>query len=373
VILNISRGKNFQECRQKSYNWDELGLVGWREGDPLIIGEGYHLGSEVVSQTADVNVAMDATEKRMRERYAKSMTLPEEQADIERNILWARHAVAQWAENYDKADFRVLMPEVKGCVPIPNTEHHCWFAHRLLYPEIPYEQCEGYISVVDSDGFHPEVKCYQPHYLAFKTDGVIEMYKNIWLLEQKTAARSGYDNFWTKFQLDQQVRGYAYGVWKATGILVNGVLINAIIKHSKQVTINGVKKYQLDPTNVGFEREPILISKPDLVDFEREFVMLANDYELAYRTNNIYKNTGACFHYNRKCEYFDLCKRGQVQIEGEFKDREPDYVQEHYYDVLGIPKPKREITPCDAPNATTSSTDQNTPNMNIAPIAEKNS
>jgi hypothetical protein len=365
MILNISRGKNFQECRQKSFNWDELKLQTWRESDPLIVGEGYHLGSEVVSQTADVNEAMDATEKRMRERYSKSLILPEEQPDIERNILWARHAVAQWAENYDRADFRVLMPEVKGCVPIPGTEHHCWFAHRLVRPNVSYDACYDDWALGPLQSEKPP--CHQPHYLAFKTDGIIEMYKVIYLLEQKTTAKLGND-FWMKFQLDAQVRGYCYGVWKATGIIVNGVLINAIVKHSKQITLNGVKKYQLDPTNVGFEREPILVTMKDMLDFEKEFVQLANDYELAYRTNNIYKNTGACFNYNRKCEYFDLCKRDQQQLEGEFKPREADYVQDHYYTVLGIPK---EI-PCSATTETVTTKEINlTPNLSTAPTAEK--
>lgn len=349
MILNISRGKNFNTCRQKSWNWDELGLVGWRESDPLIVGEGYHLGSEVVSQTADVNKAMDDTEKRMRERYAKSLILPEELPDIERNILWARHAVAQWAEHYDQADFRVLMPEVKGNVVIPGTEHHCWFAHRILYPDIHYDQCQ-----LTNDEGSKYLSCHQPHRLAFKTDGVIEMYKVIYLLEQKTTSRLGND-FWIKFQLDQQVRGYCYGVWKATGILVNGVLINAIVKHHKQVQRNGQKFFQLDPTNVGFEREPILVTKADLLDFEKEFIQLANDYEFAYRTNNIYKNTGSCFNYNRKCEYFEMCKRGQVQVDGEFKPREADYVQKAYYEVLGLPLPKEMEETCSAetPNAIT--------------------
>jgi len=244
------------------------------------------------------------------------------------------------------------MPEVKGCVPIPGTLHHCWFAHRLLYPDVSYYECVNAKNVAWKPG---DPKCWQPHYFAFKTDGVIEMYKVIYLLEQKTTAKLGND-FWIKFQLDAQVRGYCYGVWKATGIQVNGVLINAIVKHSKQITKNGVKFYQLDPTNVGFEREPILVTMKDMLDFEKEFIQLANDYELAFRTNNVYKNTGACFHYNRKCEYFDLCKRDQVQIEGEFKPRDPDYVQKHYYQVLGLPLPKEMEEPCLVVESTDTST-----------------
>jgi hypothetical protein len=377
VIINISRAKAFQQCRQYAYNWDELRLVSHREADPLVIGEGYHLGSEVVSQSADVNEAIAATEKRMRERYAKSTILPEELPNIERNIEWAKHAVAQWAENYDKADFRVLWPEVKGIVELPGTEHHCWFAHRKLYPDVPFERCSAVGPEGRADLGNVSMPCVQPHRLAFRTDGVIEMYKNIWLLEQKTTSSTSRNNFWKKFTLDIQVRGYVYGVWKVTGVLVSGVLVNAIIKHQKQTTKNGEKKYQLDPTNVGFEREPILVTKDDLGQFETDIIKIADDYETSFRTGNIYKNTNSCFNYNRECYYFDKCRRGGAEVEGEFRPRDPDYVEEGYYDVLGLPNPNlvKEITPCPTQTtvatATNTSTNQPSPSTNTAPTVEK--
>jgi hypothetical protein len=360
MIINISRAKAFQQCRQYAYNWDELRLTSYREADPLVVGEGYHLGSEVISQSADVNAAVAATEKRMRERYAKSLILEEEKPDIERNIEWAKHAVSLWAENYDKADFRVLWPEVSGVVELPDTHHHCWFAHRKLNSDIPFEDCPN--NKTDYTPPEAELGCWLPHHLAFRTDGVIEMYKHLWLLEQKTTSSTDRNNFWRKFELDHQVRGYVYGVWKKTGVLVDGVLINAIVKHNKQITVNGRKKYQLDPTNIGFEREPILITKADLVDFENNIVKIANDYETAFRTGNIYKNTASCFNYNRQCYYFDLCKRGGVEVEGEFRQRDPDYVEEGYYKLLNIQPAPKENTECQANNTIAqNATDTTTP------------
>jgi hypothetical protein len=328
MIINVSRSKSFQSCQQYAYNWDELRLYPTREADPLVIGEGYHLGSEIITRSADVNEAVKSVETRMRERYANQMILPEERADIERNIEWAKHATVQWAENYNKADFRVLWPEVKGCVPLPKTEHHCFFAHRILHPDIPY-------SLTGCVGRYND--CYIPHYFAFRTDGIIEMYRQIWLLEQKTTAKAGSQTFWTHFQLDNQIRGYCYGVWRATGALVNGALINAIIKHHKVVTVNGERKYQLDPTNVGFEREPILVTKADMLDFERELTLLADEYEHKFaHPDLIVKNPQACFNYNRKCYYWDRCKRHQEPFDGEFAVRQADYVEENYKKVLGL-------------------------------------
>lgn len=340
MIINISRTKSFQSCRQFAYNWDELRLASQREADPLIIGEAYHLGSEIITQSASVEDAVKATEQRMRERYVGQLILPEERPEIERNIEWAKAAVQAWALHYDKADFRVLWPEVNGCVPLPGTEHHCFFAHRILYPTVPFNLCKDM-----PPGDIPR-QCHQPHYFKFRTDGIIEMYKKVWLLEQKTTARDD-DKFWSQWHLNFQTRGYCYGVWKTTGVLVSGFLLNAIIKHSKQVTINGKRKYQLDPTNVGFGREPYIVTQEDLADFEHDIVGLANAYEDAFcdkahndKSLKIFKNTDACFEWNRKCQYYDLCKRGQVQLEGEFRTRSNDYVNNEYYTLLGLPIPE---------------------------------
>lgn len=352
MILNISRGKFFMSCRQYTHFWDEQRLMPHREADALITGGGYHIGSEIISKTANVEEAVAKVEHDMRERYSKSLILDEEKPEMERQIEFAKRATSLWAEEYDKADFRVLWPEVKGMVVLPNTEHHCWYAHRLLqqanpaiYPD--YEHCKGIGYGIGNDSDPRKFSCWQPHRLAFRTDGVIEMYKVLYLLEQKTTSSTDRNNFWTKFQLDIQTRGYCYGIWKATGVLVNGVLINAIIKHHKQITVEGRKKYILDPTNIGFEREPVLITKDDMLDFEKDFIKLADNYETAMRTGDIYKNTQSCFSYNRRCYYWDICKRG-FALDGEFRIRDDDYVNQGYYEVLGLPNPNlvKEITPC---------------------------
>jgi hypothetical protein len=272
-----------------------------------------------------------------RDRIANQLILPEEQREIENQIEFVRHAVRAFAREYDKAEYKVLWPEVSGCVAIPGTEHHCHFVHRLLHPDTALQGCN-------------DPKCYQPHYLRFRTDGIIELYHKVWLLEQKTTSRA--DNmFWEKFQLDFQTWGYVYGIWKVTGLKPSGFLVNAIIKHSRKPYGSPSKGYkmELDPTNVDFMREPYLISDEDLQDWERDFKGLANDYEEAFRDKalnpdslRIYKNTNSCHTYNRRCYYFDLCKRKQEQIDGEFTIRNRDYVDDEYYNLLGLPKPESE-------------------------------
>jgi hypothetical protein len=124
-------------------------------------------------------------------------------------------------------------------------------------------------------------------------------------------------------------------------------MVNAIIKHSKVKTEMGVKSYELDPTNVGFERDHVLIGKRDVEDFERELILLANRYEhIMSHPDQIVKNPKSCFDWNRQCYYWDRCKRFNEEFEGEFKQRTPDYVEQHYIKILDIPTEKSEVTPC---------------------------
>jgi hypothetical protein len=204
------------------------------------------------------------------------------------------------------------------------------------------------------------------------------MYKRVWLLEQKTTSSTNRNSFWTKFQIDNQIRGYCYGVWKATGILVDGVLVNAIIKHSKQKSVLGEKKYELDPQNVGFERDHVLVTKQDVLDFERELTLLANEYEHKFsHPELIVKNPQSCFNWNRQCYYFDRCRRHNEPFDGEFREREPDYVEQHYAEVLNV-QTESEEEKCQladqttAPNATNSSQDNPTKTGSSARSADQN-
>src|SRR5262245_7837868 len=110
MIGNISRAKEFLTCQQKAYNWDQLRLVSHRDADPLVIGEAYHLGSECITKSGDVNAAMQAAEDRIRERQKNELILPEERPNIERNIEFVKKAVYEFGINYDKADYTVLWP-----------------------------------------------------------------------------------------------------------------------------------------------------------------------------------------------------------------------------------------------------------------------
>jgi len=307
-----------------------------------MIGEAYHIGSEILAKTGGVEEAVAGAEKRFRDRLVGQMILPEEWPELEREIEFVKHATRQWARHYDQADFKVLWPEVSGLLALPGTEHHCYFIHQLLHGAGEALSCS-------------DPKCIQPHYFKFRTDGIVEFFHKVWLLEQKTTSSTQRNNFWPKFNMDFQVGLYLYGVWKVTGVLPSGVIVNAIIKHSKQdrsrPTGNGGYKFMLDPTNVEFEREAFTYNETALESFGRDLANLAREYEEAFAQPDlkIYRNTHNCFSYNRQCYYWERCQRkysGQtVDIDGEFRERSNDYVNDSYYELLGLPVPPKEGEP----------------------------
>lgn len=319
MILNTSRGKQFQECRQKAWNWHELRLMSWREADALMTGEAFHVGIAHYFASQDVDASVRKAEARYRERLEGQMILPEEQVVIERQIELSKRMILEYTKYYKGEAIQILQPEVKFMIELPDTKHHCWFVHRLLHPNFP-------------DNFCDDPKCEHPHYFTGRTDAVISWNNLIWLLEHKTAVNTG-DIFYKRFKIDLQTTGYIYGIWKALGIRPHGFLLNVVKKPRKDVA-------QRDPFAISFEREPFIRDDKTLEDFEGDFIKLANDYEHAFATGNIYKNPSSCTNYNRECYYLKRCENHQQSEPDEFRLRARDYVDLEYYKLLGLEVPK---------------------------------
>jgi hypothetical protein len=349
MIANWSRLSGFQECRAKQFHWDELRLKSWREADPLLMGGGFHVGAAVLFSEKSRERALVACEKDMRDRYAQQQVLPEERGLIEHNIEWTKRAVEKFSEHYELQDITVLWPEVEFCIPMPNTLHHCFFAHRLLHPKVPYDQCPLAQFHNPPGGTPHEVEppspfgfdCVRPHFFKGKTDAIVQWMTKIWLFEHKTNSMTP-EIFYKKYLLDAQATGYMWGIWKQLGVKPEGFILNVIQKPRKNAK---------DQLWVGFEREPYFRSNEDLDRFALEFVEQANDYENAFRRAilgnraAVYMNTKACTNYSRQCYYMDYCQRHFEEAPGEFALRDNDYINDAYFDILGLPKPEKKLLP----------------------------
>jgi hypothetical protein len=327
MIANWSRISQFQECHRKAWNWSELRLASWIEAKALVTGGGFHVGAAVLFSSKDVEKAVRETETDMRKRFffeadktTPKLVLPEELPALEHAIEWTKRAVLKFAEHYEGQDVQVLWPEVSFCVPMPNSLHHCFFFHKLLYPR----------EAVPNGDTCQDPRCWQPHYFKGRTDAVVQWMTKVWLFEHKTNSQAP-EIFYKRYLLDAQATGYMYGIWRQLGVKPEGFILNVIQKPYKNAK---------DQLAVGFGREPYFRSSEDLDRFSLEFVEQANDYERAFQRASegniaaVYMNTKSCTNYGRQCYYFDHCQRGHVALEDEFSERANDYVDDAYWEII---------------------------------------
>ena len=317
MIVNGSRIHGFQECRRKDYNWDFLGLSPPRTDLALLTGSAFHKGAAHILAFRNLDAAKTAAEAEFRADLPEDL-LPEETEEYEAQLRVVEVALEKFYKNFLGEPYTVIHPEVQFCVPLPGTEHHCWFAHKLLHPDIAYDDC-----------IHPDD--VTPHYFAGRTDAIIQLRGLVWLLEHKTTSWA-YSLFVRQFQMAEQPTGYIYGVWKATGLRPHGFILNVIQKPNK-------RQAKSDPFKVEVEREPFFRSDADLERFERQLIEKCNDRERAYIDGTHYMNTGSCHNWNRACYYLPMCLNHRDPEPGEFVQRIPDYVSLEYYKVLGLPVP----------------------------------
>jgi hypothetical protein len=300
-------------------------IQAFKTADPLILGGAYHTGLAEFFATGDMTQAMFKAEGEYRARYEKqeAFILPEERPLIERHVTWMNNSLVEFAKHYKAGDIQVLQPEVEFTVPLPGTEHHCEYFHKIIYPN----------HSPAAPGTCVDPRCWHPHYFRGKTDAVVEWQGRVWLFEHKTEARTG-DTYFIRFLLDSQPTGYLYGIHKSTGLRPAGFVLNIIKKPNSS--------FKGDPLSVvGFEREVYIRTDEDLVRFERELSSLADDFEEAYfNDRKVYMNTKSCTNWNRKCDYHDVCLNHGEFSPDQFAVRpEWDYVELEYYKILGLPEP----------------------------------
>src|SRR6266849_8729860 len=142
MIINVSRSQFFQQCRRKQWFYDS-GLVQLGLTEPLSMGTAYHKGTAVLTAKKDINEAIKAAEDSYRAEMAKvKVILPEEHPLHEANIATIKRMLTAQGNQYVKDTWTVLKPEVEFLVPLPGTLHHCWYFHKLLHPNIPFNDCK---------------------------------------------------------------------------------------------------------------------------------------------------------------------------------------------------------------------------------------
>ncbi|MFH1682037.1 MAG: PD-(D/E)XK nuclease family protein [Candidatus Eisenbacteria bacterium] len=223
----------------------------------------------------------------------------------------ARALMAGYATRYPKEDFKVVALE---------------------------KQFEGEI-------INPETGAASRSFvLAGKVDGIIRIGQENFLLEHKTTAQLGGDyleRLWTDFQISL----YAWYVEKTLGIPITGILYNILVKArlkqgqgetetefdtrrkellARSKTGRSAARRKVSESDGGFQgrlaakyadpgmfhRETLFISRNQFSALQTELWELTQAFLGARRRGVFYQNTSFCFHFNRPCPYFPLCRSG---------------------------------------------------------------
>jgi hypothetical protein len=322
MITNISRLKAFMACPTMAFNRYHRHVEGPRSLN-LVDGSAFHKGVALGQATKDWPSARAAAQTQFHHDYEAANMMAEEEFLRTTHAALVDRMIECYQEQYQTQDIVVLQPECEFYVEIPHTHHHDITMHSYVVEENGERREVWGMPPTDAiiqrrvvHFHHREDKdcpCFRPHALTGRTDGILSWGGHIWLQEHKTTSIKG-DQFWQQWHIDMQITGYIYGVWKSTGMLPKGVILNAIYKPSEsQISAwnksrkNGPPKGIVD--YVEYMREIFLRTPEDLQAFEKQLVDYCNEWEWRILNGTFPKaNIPAhCFNYNRKCDYYGAC------------------------------------------------------------------
>lgn len=192
---------------------------------------------------------------------------------------------------------------------------------------------------------NPETDCPSRTFIMRgKVDGIVMKGGKYYLIEHKTASSID-GNYIERLPMDFQISLYADYIERFLNIRITGILYNVVgkaqIRQGKGETEvefeerraaliakskigKSSAKRQMPETDEDFQarlaakydeeemfhRELLIISRDQFDVLHSEVWELTQQLLLARRTERWYMNTDYCFHYNRLCAYFPICRSG---------------------------------------------------------------
>lgn len=305
----------FRNCRKACEYRYVLGLAP-REKDPnLSFGTLIHGCLEIWHRSGDLSGVLDFIDR----------ACPTRRADdgVRKDWHLARAMMTGYAARYTSEDFSIVALEQTFEGPIINPE-----------------------TGAPSRSF----------VLAGKVDGIVRIGKDNYILEHKTAGSIDAD-YLEKLWTDFQIAIYSHYVEQALGVPITGIIYNVLAKARLQQskgeteeeyqarraelianskTGRSTAKRKLPESDEDFQvRLAAKYADPEM--FHREMLYLSRDrfdvlraelWELtqafldARRRGMFYQNTAFCFHHNRPCAYFPVCRsNGNPNVIENFYER----------------------------------------------------
>lgn len=282
--------------------------------------------------------------------------LPEEEYLVESHRALIKKMIECYRDAYAAEEYQIVRPEVEFDVELPNSGHNCIWLHH-------WERVDGHLekrwgppnpdAILRGDVFSPhgdtstDCRCFQPHRLVGRTDALMLWKGMLWLQEHKTTSIDS-EQFWGTFQLDIQPTIYILGIWRSLGLMPHGVVVDAIRKPSEAQVAAWNSKRKYGPGKgvvdyINYSREPFLRSEADLLRCEKDMKDLCDEWEerIVRGRFNMSPVKGACFLYNRACDYHMACLNHDSPAE--FEALQP--LEEGYYVDVKLEELTKRVAP----------------------------
>ena len=152
-----------------------------------------------------------------------------------------------------------------------------------------------------------------------KRDGVFRSRKSgrLYLFETKTKGRIDEDGIMDRLVFDLQVMLYLWSMWKDFGEMPQGVVYNIMRKPQLRQKKDESLKQFIDRIRFDTEARPDFyymrynsdIVGSDLVEWEKEFILILRQLVRWYRGQFNWKNSGACAMGGFNCQFLPVCSR----------------------------------------------------------------
>lgn len=260
-----------------------------------------------------------------------------------------------WHETHDLHQvFRFLSSESANRINDPRLQRDYLLARAMLrgysirYPVEPYEIMElekvFMVEIVNPETGAPS-RTFQ---LGCRIDGLCRDDRGAWLREYKTAGTidaSYLERLWTDFQIIL----YTRIVQEVLGIRLEGVLYDILLKPRIQQKVGETEqefeerraallaKSKTGKTSAerwlpesdehfetrlddrlaqpdAYHREALITDDQRVQEIQAELWELTQQLLICRRKGIWYQNTSFCFHYQRPCAYFPLCRSGGSEL-----------------------------------------------------------
>lgn len=144
------------------------------------------------------------------------------------------------------------------------------------------------------------------HTIVGRVDGIVDDGS---IVEHKTTG-SDLDGYEFDLEWDEQIPCYmlAYGVNHMTYTIVRKPTIRIKKNESEEEFYQRMVEWYDEDTDSKIRLIYVSRTDEELEEFRKEIVMMCDEMESAEAHGRFYKNPAYCHHWNRLCEYAQVCK-----------------------------------------------------------------